>query len=190
MKLKLLVIAALVVCRRCGRLRLGRSAACRSPATPTRPSTSPRPRRPATSPTSVAATGTVAATLRSTTSASGPRRSSRRTRSSDQLGFRRRWWRVTEVVGVKVGDQTVKAGEVLAKASTADLEAQIADGAAALASRRRSSSARRTQALTNASGTDAIRQAQDRPLYNAHNGKRQAQQSVDDLHKQIELRRR
>ena len=51
-------------------------------------------------------------------------------------------WSVTEV-SAQVG-KTVKAGEVLAKASTADLQEQLAV-AQSTSSRRRSSSARRTR---------------------------------------------
>jgi macrolide-specific efflux system membrane fusion protein len=90
-------------------------------------------------------------------------------------------WSVTEV-SAQVG-KTVKAGEVLAKASTADLGEQLAVAQSTLQSAT-IQLRQANKALTNASGTDAIRQARIGRL-NALNGKRQAQQSVDDLHKQI-----
>ncbi|HEY4189296.1 MAG TPA: efflux RND transporter periplasmic adaptor subunit [Candidatus Limnocylindrales bacterium] len=90
-------------------------------------------------------------------------------------------WSVTDVTA-EVG-KAVKAGEVLAKASTADLQEQLAMADSTL----KSATIQLRQAnktLTDASGTDAIRQARVN-RFNAVNGKRQAQQSVDDLHKQI-----
>ena len=90
-------------------------------------------------------------------------------------------WSVTEV-SAQVG-KAVKAGEVLAKASTADLQEQLAVAQSTLQSAT-IQLRQANKALTNASGTDAIRQARIGRL-NALNGKRQAQQSVDDLHKQI-----
>jgi macrolide-specific efflux system membrane fusion protein len=88
---------------------------------------------------------------------------------------------VTEV-SAQVG-KAVKAGEVLAKASTTDLQEQLAVAQSTLQSAT-IQLRQANKALTNASGTDAIRQARIGRL-NALNGKRQAQQSVDDLHKQI-----
>ena len=90
-------------------------------------------------------------------------------------------WTVTEVKA-EVG-KAVKRGDVLAKASTADLEEQLLNAQASLAAARLQEKQAR-QALKNASGTDAIRQAKV-GRYNAANARREAQQQVDDLKTQI-----
>ncbi len=79
--------------------------------------------------------------------------------------------------------QAVKAGDVLAKASTADLAAQLVNAEASLQAAKIQERQAKQQ-LADASGTDAIRQARV-GRYNAANARRQAQQSVDDLRKQI-----
>ena len=90
-------------------------------------------------------------------------------------------WTVTDVKA-EVG-KAVKRGDVLAKASTADLEEQLVNAQASLlAARLQEKQAR--QALKNASGTDAVRQAKV-GRYNAANARREAQQQVDDLKTQI-----
>ena len=85
-------------------------------------------------------------------------------------------------VKAEVG-KAVKRGDVLAKASTADLEEQLLNAQASLAAARLQEKQAR-QALKNASGTDAIRQAKV-GRYNAANARREAQQQVDDLQTQI-----
>jgi len=86
-------------------------------------------------------------------------------------------WPVTEV-DVKVGDRVTK-GQVLAKADATDLESQIADA-------KRSALSARIQllqaqdALDNASGTNATRQAQAN-LYNAESSRAHAIKTYDDL---------
>ena len=90
-------------------------------------------------------------------------------------------WTVTEVKA-EVGT-AVKKGDILARASTADLEAQLLNAEASLrAARLQEKQARQT--LKDASGTDAIRQAKV-GRYNAANARREAQQQVDDLETQI-----
>ncbi len=90
-------------------------------------------------------------------------------------------WTVTEVKA-EVG-QAVKQGDVLARASTADLQQQLLNAEASLrAARLQEKQAK--QALDDASGTDAVRQAKV-GRYNATNARREAQQQVDDLRSQI-----
>jgi macrolide-specific efflux system membrane fusion protein len=86
-------------------------------------------------------------------------------------------WPVT-AVAVKVGDRVTK-GQVLAKADTADLEAQIADANRAAAS----AAIQVDQAqdtLDAASGTDPVRQAKVN-LYNAETQKAKAYGDLADL---------
>ena len=86
-------------------------------------------------------------------------------------------WPVTSV-SVKVGD-VVKAGQVLAVASTTDLDAQISDATRSA----KIASIQLTQAqdtYDSASGTQAIRQAKI-GLYNAQSGKAKAYQTLSDL---------
>jgi RND family efflux transporter MFP subunit len=92
-------------------------------------------------------------------------------------------WTVT-AVNVTVG-QSVKAGEVLATASTADLEQQLAMANSSLLAARLQEKQART-ALDDASGTDATRQAKIN-YQNAVNGRRQAQQDVADIREQMAL---
>jgi RND family efflux transporter MFP subunit len=90
-------------------------------------------------------------------------------------------WSVTEV-DASVG-QVVKAGDVLARASTSDLEQQLVMQRTSLsAARLQQKLAKAT--LDSASGTTAIRQAKA-AYYSAVNARRQAQQAVDDTRAQI-----
>lgn len=92
-------------------------------------------------------------------------------------------WPVTEVA-VQVG-ATVKKGQVLATADTADLEAQIADARLQALS----AAVQLNQAQTaydNASGTDATRQARV-GLYNAQASKARADRALADLRAQRPL---
>ena len=86
-------------------------------------------------------------------------------------------WPVTKV-DVKVGD-AVKAGQVLAEASTSDLDAQIADATrtAKIASIQL---AQAQDTYDSASGTQPIRQAKV-GLYNAQSAKAKADQALADL---------
>jgi macrolide-specific efflux system membrane fusion protein len=97
--------------------------------------------------------------------------------SSSSNGASSVTWPVTEVA-VKVGDRVTK-GQVLAKADTSDLEAQIAD-----ASRAAKSAAiqlnQATDDLANASTTQGIRQAKV-SLYNAQSSKAKADSTLKDL---------
>ncbi len=90
-------------------------------------------------------------------------------------------WTVTEVKA-QVG-QSVKQGDVLAKASTADLQQQLLSAEASLRAARLGEKQAK-EALEDASGTDAVRQAKV-GRYNATNARREAQQQVDDLRTQI-----
>jgi macrolide-specific efflux system membrane fusion protein len=90
-------------------------------------------------------------------------------------------WTVAEV-SAQVG-QAVKAGDVLARASTVDLRGKLLNAEASLAAARlQEKQAKR--ALDDASGTDAIRQSKVN-RYNAVNARREAQSTVDDLRTQI-----
>jgi membrane fusion protein, macrolide-specific efflux system len=86
-------------------------------------------------------------------------------------------WPVT-AVSVKVGDRVTK-GQVLAKAATADLEAQIADANRAAVSAS-IQEAQASDALAAASGTDPIRQAKVN-LYNAETQKAKAYSDLANL---------
>jgi macrolide-specific efflux system membrane fusion protein len=90
-------------------------------------------------------------------------------------------WTVTEVKA-QVG-QSVKAGDVLARASTADLQQQLLNAEASLRAARLGEKQAK-QALDDASGSDAVRQAKV-GRYNATNARREAQRQVDDLRTQI-----
>jgi RND family efflux transporter MFP subunit len=86
-------------------------------------------------------------------------------------------WPVTEV-DVEVGDR-VTAGEVLAKAGTTDLEAQITQ--ASLTAKSAAIQLKQAQSgLDNASTTDAVRQAKVN-LYNAESSKARADSTLADL---------
>jgi macrolide-specific efflux system membrane fusion protein len=126
---------------------------------------------------SVAATGTIAATLAYDLGfGAAPVLT---TDSSATAGSGT--WTVTEV-RAQVG-QSVKAGDVLARASTADLQQQVLNAEASLrAARLQEKQAK--QALDDASGTDAVRQAKV-GRYNATNARREAQQQLDDLRTQV-----
>ncbi len=90
-------------------------------------------------------------------------------------------WTVAEV-SAQVG-KAAKRGDVLAKASTSDLQEQLLSAEASLRAARLQEK-QATQALKDASGTDATRQAKV-GRYNAANARRDAQQQVDDLRTQI-----
>jgi RND family efflux transporter MFP subunit len=92
-------------------------------------------------------------------------------------------WTV-ETVNVEVG-QAVKEGDVLATASTADLEAQLASARTSLLAARVQERAAK-DALDDAEGTDATRQAKV-GWYNAVNSRRQAAADVADLEAKIAL---
>ena len=126
---------------------------------------------------SVAATGTIASTATYDLGFGAPPVLT--TGSSAAAGSGT--WTVTDVKAT-VG-QAVKQGDVLATASTADLNGQLVMAQSSLrAARLQEKQARK--ALTDASGTDAIRQAKV-GKYNAVNARRDAQQKVDDLRAQI-----
>ena len=91
---------------------------------------------------------------------------------------------LVESVDATVG-QDVKEGDVLATASTSDLEAQLTQAKTSLSAARVSERAA-AAALDDASGTDAIRQAKI-GNYNALNNRRQAEAAVADLQAQIAL---
>ena len=90
-------------------------------------------------------------------------------------------WSVTEV-DASVG-QTVKKGDVLAKASTSDLEQQLQIQRTSLSAARLQEKLAKST-LDSASGTTAIRQARA-AYYSAVNARRQAQQAVNDTKSQI-----
>jgi RND family efflux transporter MFP subunit len=90
-------------------------------------------------------------------------------------------WSVTDV-DASVG-QVVKKGDVLAKASTSDLEQQLVIQRTSLSSARLQEKLAKST-LDSASGTAAIRQAKS-AYYNAVNARRQAQQAVNDTKAQI-----
>jgi RND family efflux transporter MFP subunit len=92
-------------------------------------------------------------------------------------------WTV-ETVNVEVG-QAVKAGDVLATASTADLEDQLVSAQTSLRAATVQERAAK-DALDDAEGTDATRQAKV-GWYNAVNARRQAAADVDDLKAKIAL---
>ncbi len=94
-------------------------------------------------------------------------------------------WTVKDV-NVAVGD-AVKAGDVLATASTSDLVKQLTSANASLASAKLAEKAAK-KTRTDASGTDAIRQAKI-GVYNAANARRQAESDVASLKDQIALSR-
>ena len=126
---------------------------------------------------SVAATGTIASTATYDLGFGAPPVLT--TDSSAAAGSGT--WTVTDVKAT-VG-QAVKKGDVLATASTADLRQQLLNAEASLRSARLQEKQAK-QALADASGTDAIRQAKV-GRYNAVNARRDAQQQVDDLRAQI-----
>lgn len=90
-------------------------------------------------------------------------------------------WSVTDV-DASVG-QVVTQGDVLAKASTSDLEQQLTIQRTSLAAAKLQTKLAKS-AWDSASGTDPIRQAKA-SYYNALNSQRQAQQAVDDTKAQI-----
>lgn len=90
-------------------------------------------------------------------------------------------WSVTEV-DASVG-QVVSKGDVLAKASTADLEQQLKIQRTSLASAKLQTKLAKAT-LDSASGTTATRQAKS-AYYSALNAQRQAQQAVNDTKAQI-----
>jgi macrolide-specific efflux system membrane fusion protein len=92
-------------------------------------------------------------------------------------------WTV-ETVNVDVG-QAVKAGDVLATASTTDLEDQLASARTSLLAARVQERAAK-DALDDAEGTDATRQAKV-GWYNAVNARRQAADEIDDLEAKVAL---
>lgn len=178
MKLKLLAIVALVaVGGGAVFLALGGSLPGGGTATGTEYLTSPATTGDVID--EVAATGTIAATqtwalgFGATPQVAGE--------STPSVGSGT--WTV-EAVSVEVG-RAVKAGDVLATASTADLEDQLVRaGTSLLAARMQERAAR--AALDDADGTDATRQAKV-AWYNAVNARRQAAAEVDDLAAQIAL---
>jgi len=91
---------------------------------------------------------------------------------------------LVDTVDAAVG-QAVKKGDVLATASTDDLQAQLRIAGVSLAAARIGVSQAR-DALADASGTDIVRQAKV-AYYNAMNGRRQAESTVADLEAQIAL---
>ena len=126
---------------------------------------------------SVAATGTIASTATYDLGFGAPPILT--TDSSAAAGSGT--WTVTDVKAT-VG-QAVKQGDVLATASTADLNEQLVMAVSSLRAARIGEKQAK-QALSDASGTDAIRQAKV-GKYNAVNTRRDAQQKVDDLRTQI-----
>ncbi|OGO55970.1 MAG: hypothetical protein A2V85_04090 [Chloroflexi bacterium RBG_16_72_14] len=92
-------------------------------------------------------------------------------------------WTVTGV-SVSVG-QAVKAGDVLATASTADVNRQLVMARSSLEGARLQEKLARAT-LDDASGTEATRQAKI-GYYSAVNGRRQAEQDVADLEAQLDL---
>lgn len=126
---------------------------------------------------SVAATGTIASTATYDLGFGAPPVLTTDSSAAAGAGT----WTVTDVKAT-VG-QAVKQGDVLATASTADLAQQLVMAQSSLrAARIQEKQAK--QALSDASGTDAIRQAKV-GKYNAVNARRDAQQKVDDLRAQI-----
>ncbi|MCJ7710663.1 MAG: HlyD family efflux transporter periplasmic adaptor subunit [Chloroflexi bacterium] len=91
---------------------------------------------------------------------------------------------LVEDVNVAVGD-AVKAEDVLATASTADLVKDLAAAKSSLAAARISEKQARA-VREDASGTDAIRQGKI-GVYNAVNGRRQAESDVANIRDQIAL---
>ena len=136
----------------------------------------------------VAATGTVAPTTTyslafgaapSTTAVASSSSSS----SSSAQGSSTVTWPV-ETVAVKVGDRVTK-GQVLATASTTDLQAQVDDAARAYRTAQIQLAQAQTQ-VDNATTTDAIRQARV-GLYNAQTGLAHSASSLVTLEAQLKL---
>ncbi len=127
----------------------------------------------------VAATGTIAATE---TYALGFGASPQAVGESTPSVGSGTW--TVETVNVEVG-QAVKAGDVLATASTADLEDQLVSARTSLQAAKVQERAAKA-ALDDAEGTDATRQAKV-GSYNAVNARRQAEADVDDLVAKIAL---
>jgi macrolide-specific efflux system membrane fusion protein len=127
----------------------------------------------------VAATGSIAAARTYAMGFGAPPQATTDTSASVGSGT----WTVTEV-NAEVG-HAVKAGEVLARASTADLRSQLVIAQSSLRAARLQEKEAKTN-LDNASGTSATRQARA-AHYNAVNARRQAQQAVADLVDQIGL---
>lgn len=92
-------------------------------------------------------------------------------------------WTVTGV-SVAVG-QAVKAGDVLATASTSDVRRQLVMARSSLAGARLQEKMAKAT-LDDASGTEATRRAKV-DYYNAVNGRRQAEQEIADLEAQLDL---
>jgi macrolide-specific efflux system membrane fusion protein len=135
----------------------------------------------------VTATGTVAPTrtwdlafgspASSTTTTDGNASSASGSSGAGGSGGASPTWPVTEV-DVAVGDRVTK-GQVLAKAATTDLEAQIAD--ASLTAKSAALQLKQAQdTLDAASGTAATRQAKI-SLYNAESAKAKADSALADL---------
>lgn len=178
MKLKLLAIVALVaVGGGAVFLALGGSLPGGGTATGTEYLTSPATTGDVID--EVAATGTIAATetwalgFGATPQVAGE--------STPSVGSGT--WTV-ETVNVEVG-QAVKAGDVLATASTSDLEDQLVSARTSLQAARVQERAAKT-ALDDAEGTDATRQAKV-GWYNAVNARRQAAADVEDLEAKVAL---
>ena len=136
----------------------------------------------------VAATGTVAPTTTyslafgaapSTTAVASSSSSS----SSSAQGSSTVTWPV-KTVAVKVGDRVTK-GQVLATASTTDLQAQVDDAARAYRTAQIQLAQAQTQ-VDNATTTDAIRQARV-GLYNAQTGLAHSASSLVTLEAQLKL---
>ncbi|HEY2915664.1 MAG TPA: efflux RND transporter periplasmic adaptor subunit [Candidatus Limnocylindrales bacterium] len=120
---------------------------------------------------------TATAASSSSSSSNGSSSSSSNSSSNSSSSAGSVTWPVTSV-SVKVGDRVTK-GQVLAKADTADLEAQIADAnRAAVSSAIQVDQAQ--DALDSATGTDPIRQAKV-SLYNAETQKAKAYSDLADL---------
>ncbi|MEO8571910.1 MAG: efflux RND transporter periplasmic adaptor subunit [Chloroflexota bacterium] len=129
----------------------------------------------------VAATGTVAATASYSLAFGAPNHLAGAAATSS--GGASTTWAVTDLK-VKVGD-TVKKGAVVAKASTIDLERQLADATSALGSAKIQQTIA-TETLAAATTTDATRQAQ-MALYNADTQVSNARKARTDLINEIKL---
>jgi macrolide-specific efflux system membrane fusion protein len=135
----------------------------------------------------VAATGTVAPTttysLAFGAAPSTATASSASSSSSSAQGSTTVTWPVKSVT-VKVGD-SVKKGQVLATASTTDLQAQVDDASRAVGTANLQLEQAQTQ-LDNATTTDTIRQARI-GLYNAESGVAHARTTLTALQVQLKL---
>jgi membrane fusion protein, macrolide-specific efflux system len=132
----------------------------------------------------VAATGSVAPTTTySLAFGAAPSTTAASSSSSSAQGTTTVTWPV-KTVAAKVGD-SVKKGQVLAAASTTDLQAQVEDASRAVGTANLQLAQAQTQ-LDNATTTDTVRQARI-GLYNAETGLAHTRTSLTTLQAQLNL---